>query len=73
MEKTVAILIKLEVLGDKKGIASYHIESPLELQEEWFVGKKHVGITAGTSTPFNVIDSVHEAVRDLTDVEKNPS
>lgn len=58
---------KLKLLGDKKGIASYHIESPNELQAEWFKGKEHVGITAGTSTPFDVIDSIHEAIRDLTD------
>jgi len=53
---------KLKLLGDSMGIASYHIESPEELEESWFVGKEHVGITAGTSTPFFVIDGVHEAI-----------
>lgn len=58
---------KLKLLGDKKGISSYHIESSDELELSWFEGKKHVGITAGTSTPFNVIDSIHESIRELTD------
>ena len=53
---------KLKLLGDSKGIASYHIESPDELDYKWFEGKEHVGITAGTSTPFFVIDSVHEEI-----------
>lgn len=57
---------KLKLLGDSKGISSYHIESPNELQKDWFMGKNHVGITAGTSTPFFVIDSVHEAIQKIS-------
>ncbi|MGB1890006.1 MAG: 4-hydroxy-3-methylbut-2-enyl diphosphate reductase, partial [Akkermansiaceae bacterium] len=57
---------KLKLLGDSKGISSYHIESPDELDIEWFKGKEHVGITAGTSTPFFVIDSVHEAIQKIS-------
>jgi len=58
---------KLKLLCDNKGISAYHIESSDELQLDWFKNKQHVGITAGTSTPFNVIDSIHEAIRELTD------
>lgn len=58
---------KLKILCDKKGIAAYHIESPDELELDWFKDKVHVGITAGTSTPFHVIDSIHETIREMTD------
>ena len=57
---------KLKLLCDSKGISAYHIESATELQREWFTHKQHAGITAGTSTPFNVIDEVFAAIQQLT-------
>lgn len=57
---------KLKLLCDGKGVPAYHIESPDELDPQWFENKEHAGITAGTSTPFTVIDSVFEAIQKLT-------
>ena len=37
---------------------SYHIESPEEIDPQWFNGLKTVGVTAGASTPDNQIESV---------------
>lgn len=37
---------------------SYHIESPEEIDPQWFHGLKTVGVTAGASTPDNQIESV---------------
>ena len=54
---------KLQELIADKGIEAHHIEDPEHLDEGWFVGKKHVGITAGTSTPQDVIEAVHARVR----------
>lgn len=54
---------KLQELIADKGIEAHHIEDPEHLDEHWFVGKKHVGITAGTSTPQDVIEAVHARVR----------
>lgn len=54
---------KLQELIADKGIEAHHIEDPEHLEESWFVGKKHVGITAGTSTPQDVIEAVHARVR----------
>ena len=54
---------KLQELIADKGIEAHHIEDPEHLEEAWFVGKKHVGITAGTSTPQDVIEAVHARVR----------
>jgi 4-hydroxy-3-methylbut-2-en-1-yl diphosphate reductase len=57
---------KLKLLCDHKGVSAYHIESSVELKPEWFQGKQHAGITAGTSTPFNVIDEVFAAIQQLS-------
>lgn len=53
---------KLKKVCDDKNIAAEHIERADQLQKEWFRGKKHIGITAGTSTPHWVIDEIYEAV-----------
>lgn len=53
---------KLQELIADKGIEAHHIEDPEHLDEAWFVGKHHVGITAGTSTPQDVIEAVHARV-----------
>ena len=59
---------KLAELILDRGIEAHHIERPEEIQQEWFIGKRHIGITAGTSTPQDVIEAVHRRVRELTQV-----
>ena len=49
------------------GIESHHIEGPDELRPEWFAHRRHVGITAGTSTPQDVIAAVHAAIELVDD------
>jgi 4-hydroxy-3-methylbut-2-enyl diphosphate reductase IspH len=39
------------------------VQTAADLQPEWFFGAENVGITAGTSTPDGVIDSVEHALR----------
>ena len=56
---------KLKLLCEKKGLEAHHIESFKELDPAWFLGKEHCGITAGTSTPFKVIDEVFGAIQEL--------
>ena len=53
-----------EVIADK-GIAAFHVERPEEVDPRWFVGRRHVGITAGTSTPPDVIEAVERRVREI--------
>lgn len=53
---------KLVQVCDEKKIEAYHIESSSQLHKSWFINKEHVGITAGTSTPENVINEVHEEI-----------
>jgi 4-hydroxy-3-methylbut-2-enyl diphosphate reductase len=58
---------KLSELIADRGIEAHLIEGPEELKAEWFNGKHHVGITAGTSTPQDVIEAVHQAVRRIAE------
>ena len=44
---------------------THHIETAQELKQEWFDGKRHVGVTAGASTPDYLIKEVVEAIEAL--------
>jgi len=44
----------------------HHVQTAADLRPEWFTGAETVGITAGTSTPDPLIDSVERAIRELT-------
>jgi 4-hydroxy-3-methylbut-2-enyl diphosphate reductase len=41
----------------------YHVQTDADVQSEWFEGAGIVGLTAGTSTPEDVIDSVEARIR----------
>ena len=56
---------KLVHVCGEKGIEAHHIESFDQLNKNWFVSKQHVGITAGTSTPENVINEVHTKILEI--------
>jgi len=43
----------------------HHIQSAADLQSEWFEGAGTVGLTAGTSTPDHLIDSVETELRKI--------
>lgn len=51
---------RLAEVGNQMGVPSYHIERPEDIQDEWLtaVGDGNVGITAGASTPDDVIQQV---------------
>ena len=57
---------KLAELIADHGIESHHIERAQDLDPAWLAGKRHVGITAGTSTPQDIIEEVVAEVRRLT-------
>jgi len=58
---------KLVQVCDEKNIEAHHIEAFSQLEKTWFYEKKHVGITAGTSTPEHVINETHEAILKIAD------
>ncbi len=51
---------RLADVGNQMGVPSYHIERPEDIQQEWLdaAGNGNVGITAGASTPDDVIEEV---------------
>lgn len=49
---------RLAEVGRSYGVPSYHIESEAEIEPAWLEGIEHVGVTAGASTPDDVIESV---------------
>jgi 4-hydroxy-3-methylbut-2-en-1-yl diphosphate reductase len=51
---------RLADVGNQMGVTSYHIERPEDIQDEWLeaVGDGNVGVTAGASTPDDVIEEV---------------
>ncbi len=55
---------RLADVGNQRGVPSYHIESEAEIQADWLEGATNVGVTAGASTPDDVIEQV---VRYLAD------
>jgi 4-hydroxy-3-methylbut-2-enyl diphosphate reductase len=42
----------------------HHVQTDIDLRPEWFEGATVVGLTAGTSTPDEVIDRVESAIRE---------
>jgi 4-hydroxy-3-methylbut-2-enyl diphosphate reductase len=43
----------------------HHVQTPADLREGWFHAGDTVGITAGTSTPDQVVDEVEQGIREL--------
>ena len=49
---------RLTEVGNQMGVTSYHIERPEDIQSAWLEGVNVVGVTAGASTPDDVIELV---------------
>lgn len=64
---------RLADVGNQMGVTSYHIERPEDIADEWLaaVGDGNIGVTAGASTPDDVIEEVvaHLAARGFTPPE----
>lgn len=47
---------------EAEGARAYQVEHAGELREAWFRGVERVGLTAGTSTPDDVVESVRQEI-----------
>ena len=43
----------------------HHVQTAADLRSEWFAQAEIIGITAGTSTPDEVINDVEQGIREL--------
>jgi len=50
----------------------HHIQAEVDIRSEWIAGAATVGVTAGTSTPDDVIDRVERQLRALASEPRTP-
>ena len=56
---------RLRDVAQRDGCESYMVDNAGELQEAWFVGKTHIGLTAGASAPDILVQQVIARIRAL--------
>ncbi|WP_332816258.1 4-hydroxy-3-methylbut-2-enyl diphosphate reductase [Ramlibacter sp.] len=56
---------RLAELARKLGVPAFMVDSAEELDPEWLVGRKRVGLTAGASAPELLVQQVIERIRSL--------
>ena len=54
---------RLREVASKRGIESYLINDEKEIQPEWLIGKQTIGLTAGASTPEEIVQKcIHRLI-----------
>ncbi|HVW36798.1 MAG TPA: hypothetical protein VHB99_05820, partial [Pirellulales bacterium] len=56
---------ELVALCRERGKPVWHVESAAEIESSWFTGRETLGLTAGTSTPDEVIEAVYQRLCEL--------
>ena len=56
---------RLAELARREGVESYLIDGAHEIDPQWVVDKKHIGLTAGASAPQVLVDGVIARLREL--------
>jgi 4-hydroxy-3-methylbut-2-enyl diphosphate reductase len=56
---------RLRDVAAKYGTPSYMVDNADELQPEWLVGKRTIGLTAGASAPDILVQQVIARLREL--------
>jgi len=49
----------------------HHVQAAADVRAEWFAGAEVVGLTAGTSTPDDVVDRVEARIRQVEDATRS--
>ena len=58
---------RLALLAEEINDRSYQVTNADEIKVEWFSGAKTVGLSAGASTPDNIIDDVLNKIKTISD------
>ena len=68
--------IRLREVAESSGVPAYLVNSPNEINNQWFSAARKIGITSGASTPESLVQSVitylnPEEVIELAGAEEN--
>lgn len=63
--KNSANTFRLSEISRKQGTRTFLVESPAEINPEWFQGVEKIGITAGASTPDEQINEIVQKIKNL--------
>ena len=56
---------RLRELAEREGVEAHLIDGAVEIDPQWIVGRRHVGVTAGASAPDVLVHGVIERLREL--------
>lgn len=57
---------RLAELCTATGVETHHIERAEDIDPSWLIGRHHIGVTAGASTPDEVIDQVIATLKETS-------
>lgn len=60
---------RLRELAERNGIVAYLIDGADDIQPEWLIGSRCVGVTAGASAPESLVQGVVQRLRELGTTE----
>ena len=60
---------RLREIGEEMGVPTYLVEDASDLNHGWFVGVERVGITAGASSPEELVRELYAKLREFSEVE----
>ncbi|GEM78458.1 4-hydroxy-3-methylbut-2-enyl diphosphate reductase [Vibrio superstes NBRC 103154] len=58
---------RLKELAEKLGTPAYLTDCPEDLDSQWFKGKNKVGMTAGASAPEELVNTILDKIKTLSD------
>ena len=60
---------RLREIAERSGVESYLIDTASDLNFNWFIGKKAIGLTSGASAPEHLVQELLDAISSNFDIE----
>ena len=60
---------RLREIAERSGVESYLIDSASDLNFNWFIGKKAIGLTSGASAPEHLVQELLDAISSNFNIE----